>query len=454
MIAILLCDVITIKTTVCYNNTVNYCMSCINYSILSFMRYNESVDYQSCVQLWLKFCTENVCIDHSIVHCWSTFLYALTTWCEQVWCIHSIHIVDARIWDSSRYIHEPGVQDTCVSLALAMDGNDAICNATNGTVAGAGKWALSLVGIFVFSVIFVFLITVLCLVVAAKAVRGTIRFVLVNSLIASMTICFGIALICLGKLLYINHWVSHNDSVELAVKFLLAVILIGGNGRSAFLLVFAVVMVIIIKGPSSAVKFKYLVISTLVVWIACVAVSMLVFVPGVVSVVSFNSSILDIHLRAGPQSWIFAVLYFPFFAALPFTLAVAMPVYALCYIRNNAVSENATSLKPMLKFALFLLIGNLLCIMGLSVGVAISLITRLLDSNVEVVLFLLRMYYVLLALSLIPTPVLILVYFKPVRVQMRKCLLRICSKWCKRNVIMSKQDPLTEMMLVSTADNQ
>ena len=81
-------------------------------------------------------------------------------------------------------------------------------------------------------------------------------------------------------------------------------------------------------------------------------------------------------------------------------------------------------------------------------------VTRLLDSNVEVVLFLLRMYYVLLALSLIPTPVLILVYFKPVRVQMRKCLLRICSKWCKRNVIMSKSGPLTEMMLVSTADNQ
>ena len=350
-------------------------------------------------------------------------------------------------------IHEPGVQDTCVSLALAMDRNDAICNATNDTVAGAGIWAFNLVMIFVFSVIFVFLITVLCLVVAAKAVRGTIRFVLVNSLIASMTICFGISSICLSALLFINHQVSHNDSVELAVKFLLAVVVIGGNGRSAFLLVFAVVVVIIIKGSNSAVKFKYLVISTLVVWIACVAVGMLVIVPGVVSIVSSNCSILDAHLHAEPQSWIFAVLYYPFFVALPFTLAVAMPVYALCYIRNNAVSENATSLKPMLKFALFLLIGNLLCIMGLSVAVAISLITQLPDIDVEVVLFLGRLTNVLHALSLVPTPVLILVYFKPVRVQMRKCLLRICSKWCKRNVIMSKSGPLTEMMLVSTADD-
>ena len=335
-----------------------------------------------------------------------------------------------------------------------MDRNDAICNATNDTVSSPGIWAFNLAMIFVFSVIFVFLITVLCLVVAAKAVRGTIRFVLVNSLIASMTICFGIALICLSTLLFISRQVSRDDSVEPARKFLLAVVVIGGNGRSAFLLMFAVVVVVIIKGSNSAVKFKYLVISTLVVWIACVAVGMLVIVPGVVSVVSYNCSILDVHYRAGPLSWIPAVLYFPFFAALPFILAIAMPVYALCYIRNNAVSENATSLKPMLKFALFLLIGNLLCIMGMSVGGAISLITRLLDIDVEIVRFLLHMYYVLLALSLVPTPVLVLVYFKPVRVQMRKCLLRICNKLCKRNVIMSKSGPLTEMMLVSTADNQ
>ena len=123
-------------------------------------------------------------------------------------------------------------------------------------------------------------------------------------------------------------------------------------------------------------------------------------------------------------------------------------------LHPSGTSDNATSLKPMLKFALFLLIGNLLCIMGLSVAVAISPITQLPDIDVEVVRFLVRMCTVLHALSLVPTPVLILVYFKPVRVQMRKCLLMICNKWCKRLVIMSKQDPLTEMMLVSTADNQ
>ena len=294
---------------------------------------------------------------------------------------------------------------------------------------------------------------ILSLVITAKAVCGTIRFVLANILTASIVICFGIGLMCLRVLASINQLNSRkDDSTKLAVKIFLAVVLIGGNARSAFLLVFAVVVVVIIKCSNSAVNFKCLVISAKVVWIACGAVALLLLIPGVIEFDSFRCTI-DAFLHAGPQLWIFAVLYFPFFAILPFTLTAIMPVYALCYIRSNAVSENAGSLKPMVKFALFLLIGNMLCFMGLSVAVAIALITRQFTYvEEEVLFFLVRMYYVLLALSLVPTPILILVYFKPVRIQMRKCLLRICSKWCKRLMVMSKQDPLTEMMLVSTAD--
>ena len=51
------------------------------------------------------------------------------------------------------------------------------------------------------------------------------------------------------------------------------------------------------------------------------------------------------------------------------------------------------------------------------------------------------------------SPILILVYFKPVCIQMRKCVLRVCGKWCRRCLVPSKQDPMTEMMLASPADD-
>ena len=367
-----------------------------------------------------------------------------------LYLVHCIH---------GRYLHlgifklnQPGVSDGSISLVQVMDEISVACNTTNETLAGTSQWAFSAVMIVVYLVIFACLIILLSLVIAAKAVRATIRFVLGNILVAAIMICFGTGLICLSTLVSNKHLISRkDDSAKLAVKTFLAVVTIGGSARSAFLLVFAVVVVVIIKCSNSAVNFKCLVISAIVVWIACGAVALLLLIPGVIEFDSFSCTI-DVFLRAGPQLWIFAVLYFPFFAILPFTLAAIMPVYALCYIRSNAVSEKAGSLKPMVKFALFLLIGNMLCFMGLSVAVAIALITQFTYVEEEVLLFLVRMYNVLLALSLVPTPILILVYFKPVRIQMRKCLLRICSRWCKRLMVMSKQDPLTEMMLVSTAD--
>ena len=273
-------------------------------------------------------------------------------------------------------LNQPCVSDGSVSLVQVMDGIGAACNTTNETLVDTSRWAFCAVMILVYSIIFAGLIIVLSSVIAAKAVRGTIRFVLANLLVASIMICFGMGLICLSWLVSTNQFISHKDnSVKVALKILLAVVAIGGNARLAFLLMFAVVVVVIIKCSNSAVNFKCLVISATVVWIACGAVALLLLIPGVIDFVSFHCTI-DAFLHAGPQLWIFAVLYFPFFAILPFTLAAIMTVYALRYIQSNAVSENAESLKPVVKFALFLLIGNMLCFMGLSVAVAIALITQ------------------------------------------------------------------------------
>ena len=242
---------------------------------------------------------------------------------------------------------------------------------------------------------------------------------------------------------------SHTDALY---KIVIATTAIGGNGRSAFMAVFAVVVVVIVKSSNSAVKFKYLAISVVVVWIACVAVGVILVVPGVIELIPSNCSTKKV-MKVGSEMCIFSTSYFLFFVIIPFTLATVMPVYALCYIRSNLLSENAASLKPMLKFAVFLLFGNVLSFFGHSITVAGFLISK--DVHVDDWLLpaLKGMYIGLLALSLIPTPILIFVYFKPVRVQMRKFVLRVCGKWCKRWLVISKQDPLTELMLASPAND-
>ena len=80
-------------------------------------------------------------------------------------------------------------------------------------MADAGGWAFYLVIIVIYAAIIVFTVVVLSLVVAAKGVRGTIRFVLANILITSIAVCFGITLICLRLLIIVStcHLVSRTD---------------------------------------------------------------------------------------------------------------------------------------------------------------------------------------------------------------------------------------------------
>ena len=334
------------------------------------------------------------------------------------------------------------------SVSLAMDRNGSLCS-TNGTLmTGTKLMALWLVMFVIYATIIVFTAIVLSLVVVSNTIRGTIRFVLVNILIASITVCFGFALMCIRILIINNLYLfTHSD---VSFQILLAIMAIGENGKSAFMAVFAVVVVVIMKDSNSAVKFKYLIISVVVVWITCVAVGAILVVPGVVELSPCSTGF---NFQPGNQIWIFGASYFLFIVTIPFTLAIFMPVYALCYIRSNLVSENASSLKPMLKFILFLLLGNGVSVFGNASAVVGSLIIK--DANVgnEVAWTLRRLHNVLLLLSLISTPILIIIYFKPVQILMKKCVLKVCSKCCKRRLVPSRQDPLTEMMLASPADN-
>ena len=145
----------------------------------------------------------------------------------------------------------------------------------------ATEFTLLLVMVVIHATILVFTAVVLSVVVASKVIRGSIRFVLSNILTASLTTVVGITLIGLrAVVLSINSDLFSRTDVSFHLFLLITAI--GGNGRSAFMAVFAVVVVVIIKCSNSAVKFKYLIISVVVVWIACVAVGAILVVPGVV----------------------------------------------------------------------------------------------------------------------------------------------------------------------------
>ena len=293
-------------------------------------------------------------------------------------------------------------------------------------------------------VVLVFTVAVLSLVVAAKALPRVIRFVLDNILIASFTAGFGIFVINLARGIVTT--LGQYSLADSVCRFLLIFISVGGISRPLAMAVFAIVVYIIIKYSISAVKLKYLVISLLVMWLTSLAFSLLLFFPSVLNVVSIKTT--GCVPRSGPHGLVYTVPFVACFIIIPFALNVVLLIVSFWYVRATSVSETAASLKPMLKFSVFLLFGTLLSTIGHTTPVIAAYVEP--DSPTpEMITAINRSNNIVNLLSIIPTPILVLVHFKAVRVLMKNYLLRLCRNVCKKPLGVSRQDVLTEMMLAS-----
>ena len=66
---------------------------------------------------------------------------------------------------------------------------------------------------------------------------------------------------------------------------------------------------------------------------------------------------------------VYTVPFFACFLLIPSSLTVVTLIVAFCYTGANIVSEHAASLRPLLTFSTFLLLGNLLSAIGKSTPV-------------------------------------------------------------------------------------
>ena len=117
---------------------------------------------------------------------------------------------------------------------------------------------------------------------------------------------------------------------------------------------------------------------------------------------------------------------------LPLLMCICISLATLCYIKCHTISEGAQYNKAMVKLAAFLITENALNVLGVIVQTVIvrgSLATI----NTSAVVYL---TYTTILLSYFPTPVLIIVFLKPVRKRLRHLF---CSKCQKDNTTLPMQ---------------
>ena len=124
----------------------------------------------------------------------------------------------------------------------------------------------------------------------------------------------------------------------------------------------------------------------------------------------------------------FSVIWIVFGSFTPLTVSIIVPIICLCYIRRNIVTEGREYRKGMAKFSLFLVVGgsinffniifpSLMTLSSAAPGVYIS--------------------YGSAVISLLPTPIIIVAFLKPVREQALRFLL--CGQLSKRRIVLNSK---------------
>jgi hypothetical protein len=209
----------------------------------------------------------------------------------------------------------------------------------------------------------------------------------------------------------------------------------GSTARLLYMATYAVTVYVIARYTGRnlrAAKWKFCTLFLAIEsqWLVLIVTNVLFLHPDIVHITFVDNTICIVQ-GSGRRNIVAFFIRVTFLALAPFIISIVFPVLTIVYIKKNVISTNQQTLKSMIKFSLFLLIVNGIHISGS--GTSYSLITfspETWESNRRIIAWSNAETFVII-LSLIPTPIIVLVFFKPIRQDFKKIACFIC--WCYKN---------------------
>ena len=137
----------------------------------------------------------------------------------------------------------------------------------------------------------------------------------------------------------------------------------------------------------------------------------------------------------GYKTFIYAFGYTGVYGLLGFTVSVVCALATVWFIRHNTTMGDITLVKVMMKFSVFRILGNIINFVGQITPLLLLSFAPASKEQHPLEKVFLYVEEILVLLSLVPTPVLILIYFKPVRKGIKRIL---CSVYMKKTAVSEK----------------
>ena len=256
--------------------------------------------------------------------------------------------------------------------------------------------------------------TILALFMATSIPRP-VRIFLINLLFAGLVVAVALMFVIVSATVLVNS--SSNDPRP---RYLCRVYLWAfGSGvvaRLWNLAAFSLSILAIVRFGKKTISMWCAAVVILVLWLAPMVITLHTLLPYIYEaqfvhgVACFPDNNRTIIVQA---RYTFLATWAIFGGLTPLTVSIIVPIVCLCYVARNIVTEGTQYRKGMAKFALFLVVGG-------SINFAGQIIPGLVALNAAAPGVYLS--YGCAVISLLPTPIIIMVFLKPVREEVKKIL--------------------------------
>ena len=276
--------------------------------------------------------------------------------------------------------------------------------------------------------IFIVNILLLMAIITEKTIPAIVRVILSNIVASSEVVIIGGGVLGLRRLILLIMQYKASDFV---CRLSHIVITSGAAGRLLFMATYAVTVYVLARYASANLresKFKLwpTLLAVVMIWVFATAPRMIQFSPAVLNITFVFNHICIPH-STGPATFINSFFFIIVYRVCCFVISIIVPILTVRYIKKNCISENKETLKRMNKFSIFLLVGNFLNMMGISLPILLAISIPVVEENRTLVLGIYILAFLLYSLSLLTTPINFLIFFKPVRQRFKTLICCICS---------------------------
>ena len=199
---------------------------------------------------------------------------------------------------------------------------------------------------------------------------------------------------------------------------------VGSVARLWSLAAFSLSVLAIVRFGKKTLSLLCAAVIITTLWIASIPISLYIVLPYVyevqfvhgVACFPDNSNVIIIPARGA-----LFTIWVTVGSLVQMTVSIVVPIICLCYIKKNTVTEDTQYRKAMAKFSLFLVLGGAINIVGQILPAVVANYTEAPGVYLS---------YGIVSVSLIPTPIIIIAYFKPVQEQLKKIVT--CGKLAKQ----------------------